>query len=77
MTIATNEKEKRLDYLLLQDKKPKELPSFAPFIDEEFMHFRDKKFKKPVDEKEIKRKLKRTEKEAVRELRKDTTQIQI
>ena len=37
------------------------------------MHFRDKKFKKPVDEKEIKRKLKRTEKEAVRELRKDTT----
>lgn len=41
------------------------------------MHFRDKKFKKPEDEKEVKRKLKKVEKDAVRELRKDTMHLQV
>lgn len=33
--------------------------------------------KKPADEKDIKRKIKKNQNDALRELRKDTTQIQI
>jgi hypothetical protein len=48
------------------------LPSFAPHIDEDFLIFGDKKFKRTDDDKEVKRKLKKAEKDAIRELRKDT-----
>jgi hypothetical protein len=63
--------------LRLQEKKPKELPQFNPFIEEEFMAavLDDRKFKKKETEKDIKRKTKKAEKDALRELRKDTVQI--
>jgi len=66
-----------LEHLRLQAKKPKELPSFNPMIDEEFMAavMDDAKFKKKETERDIKRKTKRAEKDALRELRKDTVQI--
>ena len=73
-------KQKRapLSHLRLQSKKPKELPSFNPYIDEEFIAavMDDRKFKKQETDRDVKRKLKKTEKDALRELRKDTTQIQ-
>lgn len=69
---------KPLEYLQLQNKKPKALATFAPLIEEEFLIFKDlKRMKKPVDEKVLKRKMKKTENHALRELRKDTTMIQI
>jgi hypothetical protein len=63
-----------LVHLRLQSKKPKELPSFNPFIDEEFLAplIEDSKFKKKETERDIKRKTKKAEKDALRELRKDT-----
>ena len=71
-------KQKRapLCHLRLQSKKPKELVSFNPFIDEEFIAavMDDRKFKKRETDRDVKRKIKKTEKEALRELR--TTQIQ-
>ncbi len=68
-----------LAHLRLQSKKPKELPSFNPAIDEEFMAavMDDSKYKKKETERDIKRKTKKAEKDALRELRKDTVQIQI
>jgi len=68
-----------LEHLRLQAKKPKELPSFNPFIDEEFMAavMDDTKYKKKETDRDIKRKTKRAEKDALRELRKDTVQIQV
>lgn len=53
------------------------MPTFDPLIEEDFLMTKDFKKKKPFDEKEVKRKLKRTEKDALRELRKDTQHIQI
>jgi hypothetical protein len=66
-------------HLRLLAKKPKELPSFNPAIDEEFMAaaLDDRKYKKKESEKEVKRKVKKAEKDAYRELRKDTVQIQV
>lgn len=68
-----------MTHLRLLSKKPKELPTFNPFIDEEFMAavMDDCKFKKVETEKDIKRKTKKAEKDVIRELRKDTVQIQI
>ena len=67
---------KPLTFLHLRDKKPKPLASFDPLIEDDFLildDWRDKK--KPIDEKEVKRKMKKIEKDAVRELKKDTIQI--
>lgn len=63
----------------LLSKKPKELPTFNPAIDEEFMAaaLNDRKFKRKETDKEVKRKVKKAEKDAYRELRKDTVHIQV
>ena len=71
-----------LTHLRLQAKKLKELPSFNPMIDEDFMSAvldeDGKKFKKREEsEKEVKRKTKKAEKDAMRELKKDTMQLQV
>lgn len=55
----------------LSKQKPKAVPSFAPLIEEDFMPNKDWK-KKKDDEKDVKRKMKKVEKDALRELRKDT-----
>ncbi|CDW89226.1 nucleolar protein 14-like isoform x1 [Stylonychia lemnae] len=68
---------KQLSYLQLTNKKLKPLPSYAPLIEEDFLLFKDFKMKKPLDEKTMKKKMKKTQNDALRELRKDTTQIQI
>lgn len=68
-----------LTLLLLEDKKPKALATFAPLIEDEFLLFKDQKALKRLkgpDEKELKRKMKKTENHALRELRKDTSVIQ-
>eukprot|EP00347_Sterkiella_histriomuscorum_P011158 403373534 len=68
----------QLVYLQLLAKKLKPLPTFAPLIEEDFMTFKDLRgVKKPIDEKEMKRKLKKNQNHALRELRKDTTMIQV
>jgi hypothetical protein len=46
-------------------------------IEDEFLFIKDWKDKKRNDPKTMKKKLKRTEKEAVRELKKDTIQLQV
>jgi hypothetical protein len=64
-----------LTHLRLQAKKPKELPAFNPLIDEDFMAaaLDDKTYReKKEDPKDIKRKTKKAEKDAIRELKKDT-----
>jgi hypothetical protein len=69
-------KYKPLTFLHLRDKKPKPLSTFDPLIEDDFLildDWRDKK--KPIDEKEVKRKMKKVEKDAVRELKKDTIMI--
>jgi len=55
---------------------PKPLPSYAPLIEEEFMLTVDWKTKNRGDEKLMKRKAKKIEKDAIRELKKDTQTIQ-
>ncbi len=68
-----------LTHLRLQAKKPKELPSFNPQIDEDFMAaaLDDKTYReKKEDPKDIKRKTKKAEKDAIRELKKDSMQLQ-
>lgn len=74
--VKLAEKREPLTYLELSKQKPKELPSFAPLIEEDFMPDRDWK-RKTLDEKETKRKLKKVEKDALRELRKDTVQVHL
>jgi hypothetical protein len=53
--------------------KPKEIPTFAPLIESEFLVFLDyRERKKEKTEKDLKKKLQKTEKDAIREIRKDT-----
>lgn len=61
-----------LTYLHMRDKKPRPLPTFDPLIEEDFLISDDWKEKKPADEKEVRRKIKKVEKDAIRELKKDT-----
>lgn len=79
VTLTIRQNLTTLTHLRLQAKKPKELPAFNPQIDEDFMAaalddktYRDKK----EDPKEIKRKTKKAEKDAIRELKKDSQQLQ-
>ena len=79
VTLTTRQNIETLTHLRLQAKKPKELASFNPQIDEDFMAaamdekvYKDKK----EDPKEIKRKTKKAEKDAIRELKKDSQQLQ-
>ena len=62
----------KLEYLSMRQEKPKPLASYPPLIEDEFLM----RVKKNRDEKSMKRKAKKAEKDAVRELRKDTTVIQ-
>ena len=57
----------------MQKQKPKELPSFAPMIEDEFMLIR--KREKEIDPTKFKQKINRKKREAMRELKKDTMQI--
>lgn len=71
-----------LTHLRLQAKKPKELNSFNPQIDEDFISAAldddGKRYKKREEtDKEVKRKTKKAEKDAMRELKKDTVQLQV
>ena len=65
----------RLEYLQLGKQKPKPIASLQAEIEDEFMPMLTKK-KKPLDEKQLKRKIKSEEKKAIRELKKDTLVIQ-
>jgi hypothetical protein len=81
-TVPLTSGASSLTHLCLQAKKLKELPSFNPMIDEDFMAAAldedGRKFKKREEsEKEVKRKTKKAEKDAMRELKKDTIQLQI
>ena len=68
-----------MTHLRLQAKRPKELASFDPHIDDDFMAavLEERPRKRELDEKEVKRKTKKAEKDALRELRKDTVQLQV
>jgi len=72
-------KRPRLEYLQLSLQKPKPLPTFEPLIEDDFsLNDQERKLKKREkmnDPKEIKRKTKAAEKDAVRELKKDTAAI--
>ncbi len=79
MTLSARQNLTILTHLRLQAKKPKELPSFNPQIDEDFMAaaLDDKTYReKKEDPKDIKRKTKKAEKDAIRELKKDSMQLQ-
>ena len=56
----------------MRQEKPKPLASYHPLIEDEFLM----RVKKPLDDKTMKRKAKKAEKDAVRELRKDAQAIQ-
>lgn len=64
--------KEKLVYIDLQKRVPKPLPSYEPLIEEDFILTRDYKKKKPLDEKDLKKKIKKNENDALRELRKDT-----
>lgn len=66
----------KLEQLELMKQNPKALPSFPPLIEEDFMPNKDWR-EKNIDPKEAKRKMKKLEKDALRELRKDTIQVSI
>ena len=61
-------KAQKLEHLSMRQEKPKPLASYHPLIEDEFLM----RVKKPLDDKTMKRKAKKAEKDAVRELRKDT-----
>eukprot|EP00356_Strombidium_inclinatum_P014748 CAMPEP_0170497834 /NCGR_PEP_ID=MMETSP0208-20121228/25973_1 /TAXON_ID=197538 /ORGANISM="Strombidium inclinatum, Strain S3" /LENGTH=256 /DNA_ID=CAMNT_0010774781 /DNA_START=438 /DNA_END=1205 /DNA_ORIENTATION=- len=63
-----------LQHLSLIAAKPKPLPSYPPLVEDEFL-FRINK-KDNMDSKELKKKTKKAEKDAVRELKKDNLFIQ-
>lgn len=65
----------RLEYLQLGKQKPKPIASLQAEIEDDFMPMLTKK-KKPLDERQLKRKIKAEEKKAIRELKKDTLVIQ-
>ena len=57
-------------------QKPKPVPSFAPLLEDDFLIAGHWKERRMNDEKEVKRKIKKAEKETMRELQKDTLAIQ-
>ena len=68
-------KRARLEYLQLNKQKPKSIPTFAPLIEDDFLiagHWKERQLN---DQKVLKRKIKKTEKDAQRELKKDTQVI--
>uniref|UniRef100_A0A7S3CHV4 Uncharacterized protein n=1 Tax=Strombidium rassoulzadegani TaxID=1082188 RepID=A0A7S3CHV4_9SPIT len=62
-----------LQYLSLRQENPKPLPSYPPLIELEFLVRLPRKDK--YDEKELKKKTRKYEKDAMRELKKDTQVI--
>jgi hypothetical protein len=60
----------KLEYMSIRKEIPKALASYDPLIEDEFIMRVPRKDK--YDEKEMKKKVKKTEKEAMRELKKDT-----
>ena len=60
----------------MQIEKPKALPSFAPQLEDDFLIAGRWKLNQKNDVKVIKRKIKKAEKETMRELKKDTMSIQ-
>ena len=65
-----------LQYLSIRWEFPKPLASYGPAIEDEFLLNVDWKEKLRSDEKLQKRKAKKVEKDAIRELKKDTETIQ-
>lgn len=59
-----------LEYLSMREETPKPLPSYLPAIEDEFLMRVARKDK--VDEKEMRKKTRKYEKDAIRELKKDT-----
>ena len=57
-------------------EKPKPVPQLAPLIEDDFLIAGRWKEKQKADEKVIKRKIKKAEKDTIRELKKDTVAIQ-
>ncbi len=61
----------RLEYLQLAKQKPRAISSLKALIEDDFMLI-ERKWKAPLDEKTLKRKIKAEEKMTIRELKKDT-----
>ena len=70
------QKRPRLEYLQLNRQKPKSIPTFAPLIEKDFLVAGHWKERQMNDERIVKKKLARVEKEAQRELKKDTMLLQ-
>ena len=66
----------RLEYLHLNKQNPRPISSLAPEIDPEFLSTFAWKDKQRNDAKIVKRKIKKFEKDAVREIKKDTYVLQ-
>ena len=67
--------KKRLEYLQLARQKPKGIPTYAPLIDKDFLIAGHYKQRQKTDEKVMRAKVKRADKEAQREVKKDTMVI--
>ena len=74
-SASSNFKRPRLEYLQLNRQKPKAIPTFAPEIDADFLISGHWKERRKNDESLVKKRLKKAEKDAVRELKKDTATI--
>ena len=68
-------KRPRLEYLQLNKQRPQSIPTYAPLIEKDFLIAGHWKEKQKNDEKVIKSKLKKADKDAQRELKKDAQVI--
>ena len=60
----------------LGKQKPRPVTQLKPLIEEDFLMHSDKKWREKLDEKGMKKKIKKEEKMVMRELKKDTIALQ-